>query len=82
MPNFCLGVGQVLHVGWGDTRIWDGIDHLWMYMWIDENTTDWMLYKGFHDAGARCIGARIVQKPSMKEPLGIGAVAFRQVSLV
>ncbi len=70
--------GQELLVGWADTLVWDGDDHDWLYLWIDQGMTDMMLYKGFRDAGARCIGARIVQEPTSEEPVGIGAVNFRQ----
>jgi hypothetical protein len=71
-------VEQVLQAEWADKPEWDGVENLWFYVWIDEGTTDKMLYKGFHDAGARCVGARIVREPTAQEPVGVGALNFRQ----
>jgi hypothetical protein len=85
----CLHVdGQVLYVGWGDSAEWNGDDHWAIYVWFNEPTTDWDMYKGFRHAGAPCSGALVVRAPSVDpdgvylHPQGIAALMFRQVCLV
>ncbi len=48
-------------------------------MWIDAGLTGWELYNGFRRAGVPCLDARVVREASAEEPLGVGALALRQV---